>query len=73
MVELGSGAQCQIEDIAEHVKNNREVRNILVKRNIKPELLPPAEDAKKVEKRLETEQRKLLSKPEPLELDQNKI
>lgn len=32
----------------EHVKNNREVRSILVKKNIKPELLPPAEDAKKV-------------------------
>jgi DNA-damage-inducible protein D len=57
----------------EHVKNNREVRNILVKRKIKPEFLSPAEDAKKVEKRLETEQRKLLSKPEPLESDQNKI
>jgi DNA-damage-inducible protein D len=51
----------------EHVKNNQEVRNILVKRNIKPEALPPAEDAKKVERRLESEQRKLLSNPKPLE------
>jgi DNA-damage-inducible protein D len=51
----------------EHVKNNREVRNLLVKRNIKPELLPPAEDAKKVERRLVSEQKKLSGRPEPLE------
>jgi DNA-damage-inducible protein D len=51
----------------EHVKNNREVRNILVKRNIKPELLPPAEDAKKVERRLISEQKKLSGRPKPLE------
>jgi len=51
----------------EHVRNNQEVRNILVKRNIKPEALPPAEDAKKVERRLISDERKLLSKPEPLE------
>lgn len=51
----------------EHVKNNREVRNLLVKRNIKPELLSPAEDAKKVERRLISEKKKLLGRPEPLE------
>ena len=51
----------------EHVRNNQEVRNILVKRNIKPEALPPSEDAKKVERRLISDERKLLSKPEPLE------
>ena len=40
---------CRTEDgiTGEHVKNNREVRNLLVKRNIKPESLPPAEDAKR--------------------------
>jgi DNA-damage-inducible protein D len=56
----------------EHVKNNQEVRNILVKRSIKPESLPPAEDAKKVERRLISEQRKLLSNPEPLGPTQEK-
>jgi len=56
----------------EHVKNNQEVRNILVKRNIKPEALPPAEDAKKVERRLVSEQKKLLSHPEPLDPTQDK-
>jgi len=56
----------------QHVKNNQEVRNILVKRNIKPEALPPSEDVQKVERRLISEQKKLLSKPEPLEPKQDK-
>lgn len=36
----------------EHVKNNRDVRNLLTQRNIVPENLPAAEDVKKVERRL---------------------
>jgi len=51
----------------EHIKNNQEVRKLLIKRNIKPEELPPAEDIKKVERRLITEQKKL-NKAEPLDL-----
>ncbi len=42
----------------EHINNNRDVRDLLGKRNIKPELLPPEEDAKKVERRLASEERK---------------
>ncbi|MFZ0034964.1 MAG: DNA damage-inducible protein D [Sedimentisphaerales bacterium] len=49
----------------EHVKNNQEVRKLLIKRSIKPEELPPAEDVKKVERRLLAEQKKL-NKAEPL-------
>ncbi|KUG22581.1 dna-damage-inducible protein d [hydrocarbon metagenome] len=43
----------------EHVKNNREVRNLLVARGIIPESLPRAEDVKKIERRLQSEQKKL--------------
>ncbi len=43
----------------EHVKNNREVRKLLVDRGIIPETLPRAEDVKKVERRLKSEQKKL--------------
>lgn len=43
----------------EHKKNNADVRNLLVNRNIKPEDLPPAEDIRKVERRLESEKKKL--------------
>jgi DNA-damage-inducible protein D len=48
----------------EHVKNNRDVRKLLVDRGIVPESLPPAEDVKKVERRLVSERKKL---PEGLE------
>ena len=51
----------------EHVKNNREVRKLLVDRGIVPESLPPAEDVKKVERRLVSEQRKLPKQVERLE------
>jgi DNA-damage-inducible protein D len=36
----------------EHVQNNRSVRGMLGQRGIKPESLPPAEDIKKVERRV---------------------
>ena len=43
----------------EHIKNNRDVRKLLQKRRILPEELPPAEDVKKVQRRLMTEEKKL--------------
>jgi len=50
----------------EHIENSKEVRKLLVKRNIKPEQLPPSEDIKKVERRMLSEQKKLINKAEPL-------
>jgi DNA-damage-inducible protein D len=43
----------------EHVRNNEDVRRLLVNRGIVPETLPPAEDVKKVERRLQSEQKRL--------------
>jgi DNA-damage-inducible protein D len=43
----------------EHIKNNRDVRKLLQKRRILPEELPPAEDIKKIERRISTEEKKL--------------
>ena len=43
----------------EHVKNNREVRKLLVDQGIVPEALPAAEDVKKLQRRLASEQKKL--------------
>ncbi len=43
----------------EHVKNNRDVRKLLSDRDIVPEQLPPAEDVKKVARRLKSEEKKL--------------
>jgi DNA-damage-inducible protein D len=43
----------------EHVENNKAVRNILLQRGVKPESLPPAEDVKKLERRLENDGKKV--------------
>lgn len=43
----------------EHVSNNQDIRELLEKRDIKPELLPPEEDAKKVERRLTSDEKKI--------------
>ncbi len=43
----------------EHVKNNRDVRKLLTDRNIVPEDLPVAEDAKRLERRLKSEEKTL--------------
>ena len=43
----------------EHVKNNLDVRDLLLKRGIQPEALPAAEDLKKVARRVESEAKKL--------------
>lgn len=42
----------------EHVDNNTAVRQMLIERGIVPENLPPAEDVKKVERRLKSEEKK---------------
>lgn len=44
----------------EHIDNNAAVRKMLVERGIIPENLPPEEDVKKVERRLASEQKKLM-------------
>lgn len=44
----------------EHVQNNDSVREMLNQRGIKPEWLPPEEDIKKLERRVKTEEKKLV-------------
>lgn len=39
----------------EHIENNKAVRKMLLERGVKPELLPPSEDVKKVKRKLESE------------------
>ncbi len=53
----------------EHVKNNAEVRKLLGRRGIVPEQLPPAEDIKKIERRVESEHKKLPKQVKALEMD----
>ena len=53
----------------EHVTNNQAVRDTLLERGIRPESLPPAEDVKKVERRLASEQKKTMKNPEKLDTE----
>ena len=46
----------------EHIQNNESVRGLLVDRGIKPEELPPAEDLKKLERKVKSEDKKLIKK-----------
>ena len=50
----------------EHITNNVAVRDTLLSRGIRPESLPPAEDVKKVERRLASEEKKTLKNPDAL-------
>jgi len=44
----------------EHIDNNREVRKILLNRGVVPENLPPAEDVKKVQRRIDNTEKNIL-------------
>lgn len=50
----------------EHITNNRSVRQTLIRRGIRPESLPAEEDIKKVERKLSSEDKKSLKKPDKL-------
>lgn len=51
------------KDIAnEHIKNNKEVRELLGKSGIKPEELPPEEDIKKLARRVKTNEKEIAKK-----------
>jgi DNA-damage-inducible protein D len=47
----------------EHVDNNQAVREMLTKRGIIPENLPPAEDVNKLQRKLDSDEKKILGKP----------
>lgn len=52
---------------SEHVTNNQAVRNTLLERGIRPESLPAAEDVKKIERRLTSEEKKSMKNPDALD------
>ena len=62
--EKGLKTERQIS--TEHITNNRGVRDILLKRGIKPEELPAEEDIKKLERRVSSEPKKLGKNPDKL-------
>ncbi len=44
----------------EHIDNNLAVRKMLIERGVKPEQLPASEDLKKVQRRLESDEKKVI-------------
>ncbi len=62
--EKGLSTERQIS--TEHITNSRGVRDILLKRDIKPEELPAEEDIKKLERRVSSEPKKLGKNPDKL-------
>lgn len=55
----------------EHIDNNLAIRKILHDRGVKPEQLPAAEDVKKVERRLDSEERKILKEVKKIQDKKN--
>ncbi len=45
----------------EHIENNKAVRKMLIQRGVKPEQLPPDEDVKKLQRKLESDKKKVLT------------
>lgn len=45
----------------EHIENNTAVRKMLIERGVKPETLPPSEDIKKLQHKLESDEKKIVS------------
>ena len=43
----------------EHVQNNQDIRDLLLKRGIRPETLPPEEDLKKLERRVKSQEKQI--------------
>lgn len=60
------GMSSQETILKEHETSHEAVRHTLLERGIRPESLPAAEDVKKVERRLASEEKKSLKNPEGL-------
>lgn len=63
--------QGELAITSEHVQNSESVRDMLGQRGIKPEQLPPEEDIKKLERRVKTEEKKLVEQSGTLPTQNN--
>ena len=63
--------QCEHPITREHVQNNKSVRDMLGQRGIKPEDLPPAEDIKKIERKVVRDEKKIEQASSKLPKDKN--
>ncbi len=56
----------------EHITNNKAVRSTLISRGITPENLPPEVDVKKVERKINSDEKKVLKNIKTLNKDDNR-
>ena len=63
--------QGEVSITKEHVQNNSSVRSMLGKRGIMPENLPPAEDIKKLERRVKKQEKAISEQAEKLPKKEN--
>ncbi len=66
-VKKDKNVKGEVPITGEHIKNNNNVREVLAKSGIRPELLPPEEDIKKLERKLKSEDKKLPKSVKKLE------
>lgn len=57
---------------SEHIKNNTDVRNLLGQRGIVPEQLPPEQDLKKIERKIKSDDKKLVDRSPKLKKGKKK-
>jgi DNA-damage-inducible protein D len=50
----------------EHIENNKAVRKMLGERGVKPENLPVLEDVKKVQRKLDADEKKILKETQKI-------
>ncbi|PZO31181.1 MAG: DNA damage-inducible protein D [Flavobacteriaceae bacterium] len=62
----GKGLASESSISNEHIKNNKGVRKLLLERDITPENVPPEEDIKKLERRVNSETNNLSKNPDKL-------
>ena len=58
VIEKDLSGENQISN--EHVENNQAVRRMLIERGVKPESLPPAEDVRKLQRKLDKDEKNLI-------------
>ena len=61
--------QGELAITTEHIQNNSSVRDMLGQRGIKPEELPPSEDIRKIERRVKTQEKKIVEQSGKLAID----
>lgn len=60
--------QGELAITTEHIQNNSSVRDMLGQRGIKPEELPPSEDIRKLERRVKTQEKKIVEQSGKLDI-----